>query len=248
MPQFFAPIIAGLRFPGKSRGIGRMQGEVRTGSGWVRWCAAERLHTGLVEWEESAGQCSGTPVIPRRVVFWRTPADWGNAGECEAGVAGCGGMRRRGCIQAWWAGRVGGGILARLRSWGRWFSGGLRRTEECGEREPGVVRRSGVRWRGCMYTGLVEWGESAGRRSGTPAILGRVVLWWTPVDWGNVGSVRRGGWVWWYAAERLYTGLVGPGEWGRQTGRAEQGGMAYSPCRASKKHPHQRVLSAVRLF
>lgn len=192
MPQFFAPIIAGLRFPGKSRGLGECGGvcglELIRCDG-VRWRGCIQARWG----RESGERRSGTPAL---LGGWFSGGlrRTGECGECEPGVTGCDGVQRRGCVQVWRGGeRVRGDALARLRSWERWFladSGGL----------------------------------------------------------GNVGSVSRGGWVWWYAAERLYTGLVGPGEWGRQTGRAEQGGMAYSPCRASKKHPHQRVLSAVRLF
>lgn len=46
MPQFFAPIIAGLRFPVKSRGIGEC-GE---------WCVAERLQMGSAGWESEERQ------------------------------------------------------------------------------------------------------------------------------------------------------------------------------------------------
>ena len=157
MPQFFAPIIAGLRFPGKSRGIGRMRGEVRTGSGWVRWCALEGLYTGSVEWGECAGRHSGTSAILGRVVFWRTPADWGNAGEYEVGVAGCGGMRWRGCIHVWRGGEsVRGGALARLQSWGG-GSGGLGELGYAGgERRLGVAGCDGMWRRGCVQA---WWGE-----------------------------------------------------------------------------------------
>lgn len=145
--------------------------------------------------------------------------------------------------------------------------------------------------------GSAGW-ESEERRSGTPAILGKVVFWRIPGDWGNVG---RGAGRVWLGAVVCVGGVVyrpggvgrecgaalwhacGPGEggfladsgglgkcgeceagvvrrsgvrwrdciqvwwagreWGAVDGESGTGRKGVFPRRASKKHPHQRVLS-----
>ena len=134
----------------------------------MRWCALEGLYTGSVEWGECAGRHSGTSAHLGKVVFWRTPGNWENAGSVSwvAGVVVCGGgvVYRLGG-----AGRVGSGALARLRSWEGWFlvdSGELGNAGEC---EPG--------WLGAVVCGgeityrLGGLGESGG------GILARLRAW-----------------------------------------------------------------------
>ena len=162
MPQFFASIIAGLRFPGKSRRIGGMRGSVRRG-GWVWWwCAAERLQTGLMGWER-VGRHSGTSALLGRGAGGLRGTT-GKCGECEAGWLGamvCGGevTYRLGGV-----GRECGAVLWHACNPGE---GGFWRTPGNWGMRGSVSRVGWGRWCAVerLHTGLVGWERvRSGRR------------------------------------------------------------------------------------